>query len=54
MKLKLNKKKLVNLSEKVARLDNKATQKIAGAGGEPVDPTYKDYEFMSVMKRCTV
>jgi len=30
MKLKLNKKKLVNLSEKSARLDNKATQKVAG------------------------
>ncbi|WP_281558945.1 hypothetical protein [Thalassomonas sp. RHCl1] len=43
MKLKLNKKKLVNLSEKAARLDNKATQKVAGGGGELTDPTAKDY-----------
>ncbi|WDE00942.1 hypothetical protein [Thalassomonas actiniarum] len=31
MKLKLNKKKLVNLSEKALKLDNKATKKVAGA-----------------------
>ncbi|WDE00943.1 hypothetical protein [Thalassomonas actiniarum] len=30
MKLKLNKKKLINLSEKAVQLDNKATNKVGG------------------------
>ncbi|WDE03494.1 hypothetical protein SG34_019130 [Thalassomonas viridans] len=34
MKLKLNKKKLVNLSEKAVKLDNKATQKVGGGDSD--------------------
>ncbi|WP_281558946.1 hypothetical protein [Thalassomonas sp. RHCl1] len=36
MKLKLNKKKLINLSEKANQLDNKATQKVGGGNQESV------------------